>query len=159
MSTICVLDTFPATATCGLRDIRICGETLSIAETNSQDSHPSCDQCTFTCGSPVRIGISATTRVANMRKRVAISMLCFTTALLTDCKRHPVTPTHRIHEVTKKRIKRRRQERKNSTSEIIDGSLVCWTECHQNQMTHLLQDDHLRRREFSHHLAHMRFSR
>ena len=131
-----------------------------IAETNSHDSHPSCDQCTFTRGSPVSIAVSATTRVGNMQKRFAISMLCFTMALLTDCKRHAVTPTHRIHDVTqKKRITRRRQPRKNSTSEIIDGYLVCWTECHQNQMTHLLQDDNLRRREFSHHLVPIRFSR
>ena len=96
-----------------------------IAETNSHDSHFSCDQCTLSCGSPVGIGVSTTTRVANVRKEFTISMLCFTTALLTHCKRHAVAPTNRIHEATEKRITRRRQPRKNSTSEILDGYQVC----------------------------------
>ena len=47
-------------------------------------------------------------------------------------------PTDPIHELTMKETTRRRQPRKNSTSEISDGNLVCETQCHQIQMTHLL---------------------
>ena len=152
--------TFPATATCCLRDIRICGKTpVQLPKTNSHDSHIACDQCTFTCGSPVGHWSPLPQHgLQNIRKRFTISMLCFTTALLTHCKRHAVAPTNRIHEATEKRITRRRQPRKNSTSEIIDGYLVCWTERHHNQMTHFVQNDNLRRREYSHHLAHINFS-
>ena len=79
------------------------------------------------------------------------SMLCCTTPLLTHCKWQTATPTNQIREVKiNNKITRRRQPRKNSTSEIIEGYLVCWTQCHQVQMTHLLQDDILRR-VFSHH--------
>ena len=92
-----------------------------IADTNSHDSHPPCDQYTFTCGSPVGTGVSATTRVANMRKRFTMSKLCFKTALLTHCKRHDVAPTNQIHEATLKNGSRgdakqeRTQRRRSST--------------------------------------------